>query len=390
VAAEQSARGRGRAAAIEAAREEFYRGDVGRRIADAVQKANGLLTAADLAAYRGRTEASTQATFRTPRGAFEVHKTGFWGQGPVLLQALQILGPLDLAGMGHNSAAYIHTVTEALKLALADRDAFYGDPDAARVPARGLLSDAYAKERRRLIDPAAANNEQRPGEPWRFDGPPRAGGPPRTARISVRVGDPSTGPSPDTTTVDVADRAGNLFSAAPSSAWFFGGVFIAGDTGVPLGNRMQAFVLDEGHPNVVAGGKRPRTTLSPTVVLRDGKPFLALSSPGGDSQDQQALQVLLNITVFGMSPQTAIEEPRFNTLHHHESFRAHRFQRGVLQLESRIEPEVIDALKRLGHDVSVVGPFMMDTGTVLAGFDAAHSTVFGAADVRRQRFVTGW
>ena len=126
--------------------------------------------------------------------------------------------------------------------------------------------------------------------------------------------------------MNVADARGNLFSASPSSAWFFGGVFIAGDTGVPLGNRMQAFVLEENHPNVVQGGKRPRTTLSPTVVLRDGKPFLALSSPGGDSQDQQALQVLLNIAVFNMRPQEAIEAPRFNSLHHEESFGDHGFQ----------------------------------------------------------------
>jgi gamma-glutamyltranspeptidase / glutathione hydrolase len=391
VAAEQANRDKGRRAAIEAARDEFYRGDVARRIAEAVQADKGLLTRADLAAYRGRIETPTRTTFRTPRGTFEVLKTGFWGQGPMLLEALQILSGSDLAGMGHNSAAYIHTVTEALKLALADRDTFYGDPDVARVPVRGLLADAYAAERRRLIDPAAANNEQRPGDPWRFEPSPGARTSPPRVRITAAGGAPGAPPaSPDTTTIDVADRAGNLFSASPSSAWFFGGVFIAGDTGVPLGNRMQAFVLDEGHPNVVAGGKRPRTTLSPTLVLRDGKPYLALSSPGGDAQDQQALQVLLNIVVFGMSPQVAVEAPRFNSLHHHESFGAHRFRRGVLQVESRVEPEVIAALTKLGHDVSVVGPFMIDTGTVLAGFDAERGTVFGAADVRRQRFVTGW
>ena len=198
-------------------------------------------------------------------------------------------------------------------------------------------------------------------------------------------------PAPfDTTTVDVADAKGNLFSASPSSAWFFGGVFIAGDTGVPLGNRMQAFVLDADHPNVIKGGKRPRTTLSPTLVLRDGKPFLALSSPGGDSQDQQALQVFLNIAVFNMRPQEAIEAPRFNSFQYRESFRDHRFHPGVLQVENRIGPGVSEALGRLGHKVNVTGSFMMDTGTALAGFDAAHGTAFGAADVRRQRFVTGW
>src|SRR2546425_7031545 len=164
---------------------------------------------------------------------------------------------------------------------------------------------------------------------------------------------PASSPQPslDTTTVNVADAKGNLFSASPSSAWFFGGVFIAGDTGVPLSNRMQAFVLDEDHPNVVAGRKRPRTTLSPTVVLRDGRPFLALSSPGGDSQDQQALQVFLNLAVFNMTAQEAIEAPRFGSSSYRESFGAHRLRDGSLEVEDRIAPGVVEALKRLGHRV---------------------------------------
>ncbi len=153
---------------------------------------------------------------------------------------------------------------------------------------------------------------------------------------------------------------------------------------------MQAFVLDDDHPNALRGGKRPRTTLSPTIVLRDGKPFLALSSPGGDSQDQQTLQVLLNIAIFDMRPQEAVEAPRFNSLHYRESFRDHRFAAGVLQVEDRIPPGVVEALRRLGHKVGVVGPFMMDAGVALAGVDPHQGTLFGAADVRRQRFVVGW
>ncbi len=395
----------GRKASIYAGRDRFYKGDIGQKIAQAVQDAGGLLTAADLASYKGRVERPTRITFRTRHGTFEVFKTGFWGQGPVLLQALALLQGFDLERMGHNSTEYVHTVTEALKLALADRDAHYGDPDFAKVPATGLLSDAYAAERRTLIDPRAAHNLPRPGDPGRFEPrsqrentPPRVAGRSESTKrtesvpVSVAVETRARAESPDTTTVNVADAKGNLFSASPSSAWFFGGVFIAGDTGVPLGNRMQAFVLNEdGHPNLVQGGKRPRTTLTPTVVLRDGKPFLALSSPGGDSQDQQALQVFLNIAVFGMRPQEAIEVPRFNSLHHHRSFDDHRFLRaGGLEVEDRIPPGVVEALRRLGHKVDVVGPFMMDTGTTLAGVDPKHGTVFGAADVRRQRFVTGW
>jgi gamma-glutamyltranspeptidase/glutathione hydrolase len=390
----------GRNAAIYAARDLFYKGEIGQRIARAVQEAGGLLTAEDLARYKGRVERPTRSTFRTHHGTFEVFKTAFWGQGPVLLQALALLQGFDLERMGHNSTEYIHTVTEALKLALADRDTYYGDPDFAKVPAAGLLSEAYAAERRKLIDPMAANNQIRPGDPWKFE--PKSGQErraPRVARSMLRSAASNDGRgtlSPDTTTVNVADAKGNLFSASPSSAWFFGGVFIAADTGVPLGNRMQAFVLNEdGHPNLVQGGKRPRTTLTPTIVLRDGKPFLALSSPGGDSQDQQALQVFFNIAVFNMRPQEAIEAPRFNSLHHHRSFGGHGFgdrdgRAGVLQVEDRIAPGVVEALRLLGHRVQLQGPFMMDTGTALAGVDPKHRTLFGAADVRRERFVVGW
>lgn len=398
----------GRKTAIYAGRDLFYKGEIGQRIARAVQEAGGLLTAEDLARYKGRVEAPTRFTLQTRHGAFEVLKTGFWGQGPVLLQALAILQGFDLERMGHNSTEYVHTVTEALKLALADRDTYYGDPEFAKVPATALLSVAYAAERRGLIDPLRANNSIRPGDPWKFE--PHAGrgnhGPRAQGRTTApsrgRVNSPAalaTGPptpSPDTTNINVADGKGNLFSASPSSGWFFGGVFIAGDTGIPLGNRMQAFVLNEdGHPNLVQGRKRPRTTLTPTIVLRNGKPFLAFSSPGGDSQDQQALQVLLNIAVFDMRPQAAIEAPRFNSLHHHWSFGRHGFgdkqgRAGVLQMEDRIPPGVIEALRRLGHRVEVLGPFMMDTGTALAGVDPRHGTLFGAADVRRERFVVGW
>ena len=387
VETEQQNLHRGRKEAIYAARDRFYRGDIAQRIARAVQDAGGLLTEADLAGYRGRVERPASGRLTTRHGTFEIFKTGFWGQGPVLLQALAILRSFDLERMGHNSTEYIHTVTEALKLALADRDQFYGDPEFAKIPARGLLSDAYAAERRALIDPLAASAGPRAGDPWKFEPGARGPAPYRVAR-SVTRADAPLGPSPDTTTVNVADARGNLFSASPSSAWFVGGVFIAADTGVPLGNRMQAFSLDDG-PNRLQGGKRPRTTLSPTVVLRDGKPFLALSSPGGDSQDQQALQVLLNIAVFNMRPQEAIEAPRFNSLHYQESFGRHRVLRG-LQVEDRIAPGVVEALRRLGHRVAVLGPFMMDTGTAIAGVDGKHGTLFGAADVRRQRFVTGW
>ena len=392
-----------RKAAIYAARDRFYRGDIAQRIAESVQAAGGLLTFDDLANYRGRVEAPAQLRFHTRHGTYDVFKTGFWGQGPVLLQTLALLRGYDLESMGHNSSTYIHTVTEALKLALADRDHHYGDPDFAPIPAQGLLSPDYAAERRQLINPVRAHGLRLPGNPWRYQIPYQPPGrihpmtavvqPEQASMIALRgpadITDYKT--SPDTTCVNIADAEGNLFSSAPSSSWFYGGVFIAGDTGIPMGNRMQAFVPGpDNHPNLVQGGKRPRTTLSPTVILRDGKPFLAVSNPGGDSQDQQALQVFLNIAVFGMTPQLAIESPRFNTGHHEQSFGRHRVRPRVLELENRISPNVAAMLRLLGHKVIIRGAFKITTATTLAGMDSRHGTLFGAADVRGQRFVVGW
>ena len=211
-------------------------------------------------------------------------------QGPVLLQTLNILDGVDLKAMGANSADYIHTVHEAIKLAYDDRNAYYGDPLFAKVPMRGLLSKAYAAERRALIGPRASL-EHRVGDPFPFDPdvkPPAV----RFTPHAQGFGTPGYTPG-DTTCVDVVDKDGNLFSATPSSGWLLGGAFLAGDTGVPLSNRMQVFDLDPASPNVLEGGKRPRTTLTPTIVLKDGRPFLAISTPGGDSQDQQVLNVLL-------------------------------------------------------------------------------------------------
>jgi gamma-glutamyltranspeptidase/glutathione hydrolase len=345
------------------------------------------MTAADLAGYRGRIERPTRLTIKLGEHTYDICKTGFWGQGPVLLQALRLLEGFDLARMGHNSTEYIHTVTEALKLALADRDELYGDPDFSRVPTVGLLSPAYAAERRRRIDPLRADIGKSPGDPWKFE--PGAEAPP--VRIATRHAVKATGPrkeSPDTTTVNVVDARGTLFSASPSSAWFFGACSSRVTRASPSGTACRPS-SSRSIIRTWSGGKRPRTTLSLTVVLRDGKPFLALSSPGGDSQDQQALQVLLNITVFNMRPQEAIEAPRVNSLHHEESFGTTAFSPPGSKSGSH-PGSVVEALRRLGHKVEVLGPFMMNTGTVLAGVDAEHETVFGAADPRRQRSVTGW
>jgi gamma-glutamyltranspeptidase / glutathione hydrolase len=384
VAAEKAEldRTKDRKAAIRAGRDAFYKGDIARRIADANRAAGGVFTYEDLAEFQGSVEKATTISFR----GFDVYKAGPWNQGPVLLQTLNLLEGFDLAGMGHNSADYIHTVHESIKLAYDDRNAYYGDPAFARVPLAGLLSKAYAAERRKLIGPQAAL-DHRPGDPYAFD--PDVTAPPRRY-VPHAQGRKAGSEAGDTTAVDVVDRQGNLFSATPSSGWLLGGAFIAGDTGVPLSNRMQVFDLDPLSPNVLVGGKRPRTTLTPTVVLKDGKPFLAISTPGGDSQDQQILNVLLNLIVFKMALQEALEAPRINSLHPFSSFDDHESQPGVLEVEDRVAPAVLDALKARGHTLRVLSSYGMSTGVVAVGIDPATATLRGGADVRRERYVFGW
>ncbi|HXH06909.1 MAG TPA: gamma-glutamyltransferase, partial [Vicinamibacterales bacterium] len=374
------AAGASREAAIRAGRDAFYRGPIARRIAAAVREAGGILTEEDLADYEGRIESPVSMDYR----GFTVYKAGPWTQGPALLQALAILEGFDLRAMGPVSTDAIHTTVEAIKLAFADRDRYYGDPAFVAVPIAELLSREYAASRRALIDPWRASLEDRPGRPaaWRAvtTGGRSAAAAPRPAPHAPLDG--------DTTAIEVADAAGNLFSATPSSGWLLGGAFIAGDTGVPMSNRMQAFRLDPASPNVVAGGKRPRTTLTPTIVLREGRPFLAIGTPGGDSQDQQILIVLQNVIDFGFDLQRAIEAPRFNSLHPQSSFGDHRAQPGVLEIETSVPAGVREELAQRGHRLRLRPPYGIASGVVAAGVDGAG--LRGGADPRRERAIVAW
>ena len=396
VAAEAQARSGGatREQAIVAGRDAFYKGSIATRMTAAVRAAGGVMTDDDLATYRGKVEEPATVPYR----GFTVHKAGFWNQGPALLQTLRILEGFDLAKMGQGSADATHTIVEAVKLAYADRDRYYADPDFARVPGPALLSAEYATVRRALIDPAHASIEQRPGDPERgaarigTDTPVEAGFPgPSTVEGSRPDAGRGVHPEPgDTTSIQVADAAGNLFSATPSSGWLLGGAFVAGDTGVPMSNRMQAFRLEPSSPNVLAGGKRPRTTLTPTVVLKDGKPFLAIGTPGGDSQDQQILLVLLNIIDFGLDVQAAIEAPRVNSLHPQSSFDDHRAQPGVLEVERTLAPDVLEVLRSRGHVLRLRAPYGISTGVVAAGIDPVTGRLRGGADPRRERALVAY
>jgi gamma-glutamyltranspeptidase/glutathione hydrolase len=431
------ARGASREQAIAAGRDAFYKGPIAHEMTAAVREAGGVMTDDDLSSYAGKIEEPVSAPYR----GYTVYKAGFWNQGPSLLQTLRILEGFDLRAMGQGSADALHTTVEAIKLAYADRDRYYGDPDFVKVPGDVLLSAPYAAARRALIDPKHASLEQRPGDPAHGAASltPESGGdlaaqagsylvfpssngdrigalgssrlqagdPARLqagdpARLQagdparLRAGDPARlqpGDPPehgDTTSLQVADAEGNLFSATPSSGWILGGAFIAGKTGVPMSNRMQAFHLDPASPNVLAGGKRPRTTLTPTIVLKDGKPFLAIGTPGGDSQDQQILLVLLNIIDFGMDVQAAIEAPRVNSLHPISSFDNHRAQPGVLEVETSLPARVLDELKARGHVLLLRPSFGISTGVVAAGIDPATGQLRGGADLRRERAIVAW
>jgi gamma-glutamyltranspeptidase/glutathione hydrolase len=383
VAAERAAldKGASREKAIEAGRDEFYKGDVARRIAAAVQADGGLMTYEDLATYRGGLEAAVSTQFRD----HEIYKAGFWSQGPTLLMALNILDAAGIARMRHGGEDYLHTLVEAIKLAFDDRNAWFGDPRFSTVPAEGLLSKAYAAERAALIG-SRASLQHRYGNPYAHQ---RDGKAPASVfvphQLKVRGGPPN-----DTTAIEIVDARGNLFSATPSSGWLMGGAYIAGDTGVPLSNRMTVFDLDPASPNVLAGGKRPRTTLTPTIVTRAGKPFLAVGTPGGDGQDQQILQTLLNIILGGQNLQQAIEAPRLESSHFHQSFDDKRDAPGVLEIEGRIPADVLFALERRGHLLEVRGPYGIATAGVAVGIEPEFGTLRGGADIRGLRQAFGW
>jgi gamma-glutamyltranspeptidase/glutathione hydrolase len=342
---------------IAAAHDAWYRGFV----ADAFlafqelewmdssgERHSGLLAAADLHDWTPTYEQPLAVDYE----GVTVLKAGPWSQAPVFLQQLRLLEGFDLAGMGHASAAYVHTVTECAKLAFADREAWYGDPAFYDVPIETLLSREYAATRRALVG-EESSGELRPGTP---DGrEPRLAAPVDEVPIAPGVGEPTRG---DTVHLDVVDRWGNMVAATPSGGWLWGAPVIP-ELGFCLGTRAQMFWLEEGLPSSLEPGKRPRTTLSPTLVGRDGEPYLALGTPGGDQQDQWALQVLLGHLHFGLDLQAAIDAP----CHHTEAFPSSFYPRAMrprhAAVEDRAGAETMDGLRDRGHDVEVFEPWSL-------------------------------
>ncbi len=357
--------GASRTAAIDAVRDYFYRGEIARKIDQFMKENQGLLRYEDMAAFKLQPEPALTTTYR----GYEVYKPSYWSQGPVLLETLNILEGLDLKSMRPNSTEYLHQVVEALKLTYADRDTYYGDPKFVEVPAE-LMTKAYGAERRALIG-GKGSLDFRPGRV----GNVRRQHPSEVEMARYPIDDALM--ASDTTCINAMDANGVIFSTTPSGAWLPS--VIAGDTGIPLTQRAQSFLLVEGHPNELAGGKRPRVTLSPTLVTRAGKPYMALSTPGGDNQDQSLLQLLLNVIEFGMDAQEAVESPRFQTRHLVASFDNHAMGRGELILDERISKAALEELAARGHRVSSTSKWnsgshpvivrMMSNGVIEAGAD---------------------
>ena len=383
---EAEARSSDRDEQIAAAHDAWYRGFVAEAFIEFQQREwadssgerhAGLLAEADLRDWAPSYEQPLAVDYH----GVDVLKAGAWSQAPVFLQQLRLLEGFDLVELGHVSAAYVHTVTECAKLAFADREAWYGDPDFYDVPTETLLSPAYTDERRALVGDEASD-ELRPGSP---DGRvPRLATPVVGAPVAPGVGEPTRG---DTVHLDVVDRWGNMVAATPSGGWLWGAPVIP-ELGFCLGTRAQMFWLEEGLPNSLEPGKRPRTTLSPTLVGRGGDPYLALGTPGGDQQDQWTLHVLLGHLHFGLDLQAAIDAPNHHTEAFPSSFYPRETRRRHVAVEDRAGEATLEGLRARGHDVEVSGPWTLGRVSA-AGRDADGQLKAGANPRGMQGYAVG-
>jgi len=358
---EADAKGGGdRVAGIAAARECFYRGDVAALIGAFSETCGGLLRAGDLVGYRARLEPPLSTTF----AGREILGQAAWTQGPVLMQALGMLATLDVRAMGHNSARYIHTVAESLKLAFADRERYYGD--VPTVPLAELLSPAYLAGRAKLI---AADRA-------------RAAAPPVGRLVGAATSLPEA--ADGTTHIAVIDAQGNMIALTPSGGVFRKSAF-APELGCTLSTRSEMFVLEDGHPNALAPGKRPRTTLVSYLIRENGAPVMTVGCPGGDDQAQANLQIVLNLLAFGMNPQQAVEAPRFATQTLVNSFYPRVYKPGQLNVESGIPETTRAELRALGHTVTEIGA--CGIGAIVTRRDPDSGVLSAGADPRRPTYA---
>jgi len=392
--------GKTRKQAIYAAYDRFYKGDIAREIVRGVQEDGGLFTLADLANWKVRIEEPVSTTYK----GITVYKLPFWQQGPAMLQALNILENADLKSMGFNSPKYMHTVYQAMSLAFADRDFYYGDPYfPPEEPTKGLLSKEYAKARYATIDWTKNDPNIKPGDPYPYQG----GTNPFATLLaewkatngdSTRRSGQQDVPQADdeflqsfysgTTSIEAADSSGWVVSVTPSGGWV--PAVIAGHTGIGLSQRAQSFVTDakDGPFNVIEPGKRPRVTLTPTLALKDGAPYLCFSVQGGDSQDQNLLQFFLNVVEWGMTPQQAVEAPNINSYQMRSSFGQHESRPGRMLINSSTPLEVRSALQAMGYTLQIGDRTSGPINAIM--FDQKHRTMWGGSSNNGEDYGIAW
>ncbi len=388
-------KGKTRKEAIYAAYERFYKGDIAKEIARGSQEQGGLITEQDLANWKVKIEEPMMTTYR----GIEVYKLQQWTQGPAMLQTLNILENFDLKSMGYNSSRYIHTLYQAMNLAFADRDFYYGDPAfGPEEPMKGLLSKDYAKERIKSINWEMNDPKIGPGDPYPFEGKQnpymdllKKWG---NNQVSLRQ---STNPLSEqfledftagTTSVEATDAEGWVVSITPSGGWVPS--CIAGNTGIGMSQRMQSFVLDPGENpfNVVEPGKRPRVTLTPSMALKDGKPFLSFAKQAGDEQDQLLLQFFLNVVEFNMTVQESCEAPSFKTFQMYSSFGDHEKLPGALTLNNDMPPWTRKELSRMGYKLSYEERTSGPINAIY--FDWKHGSFWGGSSNQGEDYGLGW
>ena len=392
VKAERKRKFSGRNEALQAARDEFYKGEIAEAIIDYHRKNGGLITREDLEGFSSDVETPLKTTYR---GEYDLYGCGPWCQGPVLLQVLNLLEGYDLKSLGRNSPEYIHLAAEALKLGYADRERHYGDPKFVDVPIQGLISKEFARARRTLIDPDRAWTDfPPPGDPRKGlaveAGAPQGESSGKAGHTPGEKAEPGGGEHLDTSYVCVVDQYGNAFSATPSDVSNTSPIIPT--TGLAVSTRGSQSWIDHSHASSVQGGKRPRLTPNPAIVFRNGKLFMPFGTPGGDVQCQSMLQVFLNVVEFGMDPQAAIEAPRFVSYHFANSFYPHTIVKGVLRVEGRVEDAVCEKLREKGHDVQKWGvDWPWKAGGVCAiVVDRKNGILLGGADPRRESLALGW
>jgi gamma-glutamyltranspeptidase/glutathione hydrolase len=398
VEAEQKAldEGKSRKEAIYAAYDRFYKGDIAEEFVRGCQEQGGLITMEDLANWKLHIEEPVMTKYK----GIEVYKLTCWVQGPVLLQMLNMLENIDLKSMGYNSVNYIHALYQAMNLAYADRDFYYGDPYyPPQEPIKGLLSKEYAKERLKKINWNLNDHDAKPGDPYPYEGKKNpylnllekwsnVGSPKKEKMTEAEFSAFEEAFTAGTTSIQAADKEGWIVSATPSGGWM--PACIAGKTGIGMSQRMQSFVLDEAkNPfNVIAPGKRPRATLTPSLAIKDGKPFLSFAVQGGDTQDQNMLQFFLNVVEFGMNVQEACEAANIVSYQMQSSFGRHVASPGRLRLNEKVTKKIGDNLANMGYEVSYS---RYTSGPINAVyFDWKHGTLWGGASNHGEDYGIAW